>query len=71
MTKSTISPSILDAVEGVLSETYSQPLKQVHDRVGMWARVTIAAALRQLVEAQRASFIGDDRRRKYRKAGMP
>jgi hypothetical protein len=65
------SPDLLDAVTAALPPPDGTAIaaRQVHDRVGAWNRTTIRHALRELVQSGRASFVGGDRHRKYRRAG--
>lgn len=63
----TASSKMMDAVEAVLSSNFSLTPKQVHERMGQWAIVSVRHALRQLVEEGRATFSGPDGERQYRR----
>lgn len=67
----TCSPRTLDEVLAVLpGRDGALTPKQVQERVGRWAPITIRHALRELVEDGRASFTGDAGRRRYFNAAL-
>jgi hypothetical protein len=63
----TVSARVMDAVEAGLSPTEGRTPKQVNVKVDEFSRDTIRHALRQLVEAGRATFDGPMGQRRYRR----
>jgi hypothetical protein len=50
-----LSAQLKNDVERALDDT-GRPLREVHERMGMWAKSTVSNALRLLVNERRATF---------------
>lgn len=61
-----ISEQIMTEVERALDAGAETP-RQIHKRMGRWSVITVRHALRQLVDAGRVTFSGEDSHRRYRR----
>lgn len=62
-----VSETLMAEVEAVLPVRFGEPPKRIHAALGKWSIISVRHALRQLVEAGRATYDGPDGARYYRR----